>query len=167
MFACNFTPNGWAFCDGTILPVRINPALFSVLKNFYGGGTNTFALPNLQALAAMHWGTGPGLTPRTIGENQGTDVVTLTIATLAVHSHAPGAASPATSTLPTGATWSSPGGVRPPPNFYATQFTNPVPLNNELIGSTGGGLPHNNLMPYLVVNFCIATQGDLPEAAEA
>jgi microcystin-dependent protein len=64
--------------------------------------------------------------------------------------------------LPTGAVWANPGGVRPPPNFYATQFTNPVPLLPTLIGATGGILPHNNLMPYLVVNFCIATQGDPP-----
>ena len=163
MFACNFAPSGWAFCNGTIQPVRANPALYSVIKNFYGGGPTTFALPNLQALAAMHWGAGPGLTPRTIGENLGEPSVVLTTPELPVHSHAPGAANLATATTPANLTWSSPGNVRPAPNFYATKFTNPVAMDPQLIGNTGGGLAHNNLMPYLVVNFCIATQGDLPE----
>ena len=163
MFSCKFAPQGWASCNGAYLPIRAYPGLFSVIGTTYGGnGSTTFALPNLAALVAMHFGTGPGLTPRAIGQVGGEPVVTLTADQLAAHSHAPAATIPATSTLPTGAIWSSPGNVRPAPNFYATLFTGPVPLNTTLIGSNGGVLAHNNLMPYLVVNFCIATQGDTP-----
>lgn len=162
MFSCKFAPQGWASCNGAYLPIRAYPGLFSVIGTTYGGnGTTTFAVPNLAALVAMHFGAGPGLTPRVIGQTGGEPVVMLTLFQLPVHSHAPAATTPAASTLPTDAIWSSPGGVRPPPNFYATQFVNSVPLDSTLIGSTGGVLPHNNLMPYLVVNFCIATQGDL------
>lgn len=163
MFAINFPPVGWAFCNGGILSIRSNPDLFKVIGTFYGGdGRTTFALPNLAALAAIHWGSGPGLTPRYLGQVGGKPVVTLTSDQLPAHSHAPAAAIPANASNPTGAIWSNPGEVRPPPKYYATEFTNPVGMVPTLIGFTGGNLPHNNLMPFLVVNFCIAIQGDLP-----
>ena len=163
MFAINFPPTGWAFCNGGILSIRAYPGLFSVIGTTYGGdGRTTFALPNLAASVAMHWGSGPGLTPRAIGQVGGEPVVQVTVNQLPVHSHAPAAAIPANASNPTGSIWSQPGEVRPPPKYYATKFTNPVPMITTLIGFTGGNLPHNNLMPYLVVNFCIAIQGDAP-----
>src|SRR5258707_3917634 len=116
MFSCKFAHLGWASCNGAFLPIRAYPGLFSVIGTTYGGnGSTTFALPNLAALVAMHFGAGPGLTPRVIGQTGGEPVVMLNADQLAVHSHAPAATTPATNTLPTGGIWSSPGTVRPLP----------------------------------------------------
>lgn len=167
MFGFNFAPNGWAFCDGQLLPISQNTALFSLLGTFYGGdGRTTFALPNLQDSAATHQGTSTASgTDYFVGEQSGVPYVTLITTEMPVHTHIPVAAAPgaAGSNLPdpTGNTWGSVGTQRPAPNFYQSGSPN-VTMSPQAISPTGNSLPHNNLMPYLVMNFCISLQGVFP-----
>jgi microcystin-dependent protein len=159
IFSCNFAPKGWAFCDGQILSISQNTALFSLLGTTYGGnGTSNFALPNFQGCAPMHSGQGPGLTQRQLGENGGSDAVTLLETEVPAHTHA------ANCNSGMGDQYSPAG------NFWATDAGG----NNEYntgggslmapgaVGNAGGGQPHSNLQPYLVLNFCIALQGIFP-----
>ena len=163
MFACGFAPQGWATANGQFLPIQQNTPLFALIQTFYGGdGVRTFRLPDLGGFSPMHWGDGAGLSQRAIGETGGSTIATVSSDQMAAHSHNPGAAEPATSLGPGGEAWSSPGGVRPAPNFYASQMVNPKKMKTGLIGSVGGGLPHNNQMSYLAVTICIALAGEFP-----
>ncbi|MGH3711972.1 MAG: phage tail protein [Micromonosporaceae bacterium] len=159
MMGCNFAPRGFAFCNGQVLPISQNTALFALLGTQYGGdGKTTFALPNLQGRAPMHQGQGPGLTLRGVGENGGSSAVTLTESELPAHDHAAlartGAGLPVQNS-PENKNWAATA-ERP----YGTPST--VAMSPQAIATTGGGVPHNNLSPYLALNFVIALQGVFP-----
>lgn len=162
MFAGNFAPRAYALCNGQLLPIAQNTALFSILGTTYGGdGRTTFGLPNLQGRAAMHQGQGPGLTPRALGETGGTPSVTLISSEMPSHNHQMQCNEVAgTLPSPSNATFGMSGG-RGRPSFYAAQGTN-VPMAQQALGITGGSLPHNNMQPYLGVTFIIALQGIFP-----
>ena len=162
IFPFNFAPKGWAFCDGQILPLSQNTALFSLLGTTYGGdGKSNFALPNMQGNAPMHPGQGPGLSLHDLGETGGSDTVTLLESEIPSHTHTLMAftglgnrLTPANNALSreTGATTFVP--ADPPPAL--------VPMSDNTIAPAGGDQPHNNLQPYLTLNFCIALQGVYP-----
>ena len=161
IFPFNFAPRGWAFCNGQILPISQNTALFSLLGTTYGGnGQSNFALPDLQGRAPMHPGQGPGLSLHDLGETGGSDTVTLLQSEIPVHNHGLMAQS-----IPLGGA-SNPAGNsfnRPASgNLYSASNTNLVQLADQALTPTGGSLPHNNLMPYLTMNFNIALQGVFP-----
>jgi microcystin-dependent protein len=166
MFCGNFAPNGWAFCNGQLLPISQNTALFSLLGNNYGGdGRSTFGLPNLQGAFPMHAGAsaGPGLTPRNVGETGGTDSVTLTTAQLPAHGHAMQAVPGASSGMPDATT-----SLAPTSNGSALyRAADAVYLNTAPsdLAASGGGGAHGNLPPYLAVTFIIALQGIFPARA--
>ncbi len=166
IFAGNFAPRGWAFCNGQLLPISQNTALFSLIGTTYGGdGRTTTALPDLQGRAAMHPGRGPGLTNRRLGERGGTTTVTLTEAQMPNHNHSlmadnnpgnfggggPDTANPVNHHM---ANTTSTG------QFYADGSSNPVGMNSS--GETGGSLAHNNLQPLIAINFIIALVGLYP-----
>jgi microcystin-dependent protein len=161
IFPFNFAPKGWAFCDGQILPISQNTALFSLLGTTYGGdGKSTFALPNLQGSAAMHPGQGQGLSLRDLGEIGGVETVTLLQTEIPVHTHVLQANSDF-ATLQAGdpaRTFArSQNG-----NAYAASGQNVVTMAPQMLAPAGGSLPHNNMQPYLTLNFCIALQGVFP-----
>ena len=162
MFGFNFAPRGWAFCNGQLLPLSQNTALFSLLGTTYGGnGKSNFALPNLQGMAPMFWGQGPGLSLRDIGETSGTDTVTLLTQEIPSHPHSMmTASSPANVNAPSplvGLTRAS-GGFA----YQSDASSSIVQMSPSTLGQYGGGGPHNNDQSYLVVNFCIALQGIFP-----
>ncbi len=162
IFAGNFAPRSWAFCDGQLLPVAQNTALFSLIGTTYGGdGRTTTALPNLQGRAPMHPGRGPGLTARRLGEKVGVETVTLNEAQIPSHNHtARVSGTPAQPGAPTNTssfTRSSAGAA------YQTDTTaNLVDLASETLSTTGGGQVHTNVQPYLTLNYIIALQGLYP-----
>jgi microcystin-dependent protein len=167
MFAGNFPPRGWAFCNGQILPISQNTALFSLLGVQYGGnGTTTFALPNLQGRAPLGQGQGPGLTNRDIGELGGEESLQLLTTQMPAHSHA----------------------IQFPCNSDYTKASQSTPVNGAYVGAdpngaglalysatanasmgatvsgpAGSSLPHQNMQPYLALSFIIATQGVFPQ----
>ena len=158
----NFAAKGWAFCDGQILPISQNTALFSLLGTFYGGdGKSNFALPNLQGCVPINQGQGPGLSDHFIGESSGSPTVTLLTSEIPVHRHgvmastAQDQSSPANNGLGQGQLIYK---NLANPNVIANQ----TPLNPSMIGLAGSDQPHNNMMPYLTLNFCIAMQGVFP-----
>lgn len=161
MFAGNFAPTGWAQCNGQLLPLSQNTALFSLLGTVYGGdGKSTFALPNLQGSLPIAQGQGAGLSERVLGETGGSENVTLLQSEMPAHTHAINAYKddPADVNTP------SPNvilGASAALNLYATSGANTT-LNLQALAISGGGLPHNNMPPYLVVNFIIAMQGVFP-----
>jgi len=167
IFPFNFPPKGWAFCDGQVMPISQNTALFSLLGTTYGGdGKSTFALPDLQGTAPLQQGQGPGLTDWVLGELQGSDTVTLLQSEIPAHSHAvnaqtqnASASAPAGAFLAAGHYGGAQGGAV---NYYFTSNTPQTLLAFSAIGPTGGNQPHNNMMPYLTLNFCIALQGIFP-----
>jgi microcystin-dependent protein len=159
IFGFTFPPKGWASCQGQLIPISQNTALFSLLGTFYGGdGKSNFGLPNLQGAVPIHQGSGPGLTPRVPGETAGTETVTLTTSQMAAHSH-PAVCNTAEGDDygPGNDVWATDlaGG-----NEYAT--TAPGKMNAGSLNPAGGGLAHNNLQPYLSMNYCIALQGIFP-----
>jgi microcystin-dependent protein len=168
IFAGTFAIKGWAFCGGQFLSITQNTALFSVIGTNYGGnGTTTFALPNLQGSVPMGQGNGRGLTPRVVGETGGSPTVTLNLGELAAHSHAlHGRAVTGTTGTP------GPTAALAMPSTasdlaYKVTATNTVPMNPSAILPAGGApngsvLPHNNLQPYIAVNFIIALNGIFP-----
>ncbi len=158
MFGFNFAPSGWALCNGQILPINQNQALFSLLGTFYGGdGITTFALPNLQSRVAVHMGTGSGLSPYEIGQNGGVENVTLTTGEMPSHTHGVGANGSAATSSRAG------GGVlaRTSQSTYGTS-TDGTLMNANVIQPSGSSQPHPNIQPYLTINFCIALQGIFP-----
>src|SRR5258707_6544055 len=162
IFPFNFAPKGWAFCDGQILPLSQNTALFSLLGTTYGGdGKSNFALPDMQGNAPMHPGQGPGLSLHDLGETGGSDTVTLLESEIPSHGHglmAQAAAATSQTPGPTVGLARSRG-----LNVYQTVTTqNLVQMSDNTIAPAGGDQPHNNLMPYLTLNFCIALQGVYP-----
>ena len=164
IFPFNFPPKGWAFCDGQLMPLSQNTALFSLLGTTYGGdGKSTFALPDLQGSAPMHPGQGPGLSLHDLGETGGSETVTLLLSEIPIHTHTVGRSLDATgdSMTPVSSIWAQAGSVRAAVNSY-----NPGPptgaMKSDVIQVTGGSQPHNNMQPYLTLNFCIALQGVFP-----
>lgn len=159
IFAGNFAPRGWAFCNGQLLPISQNTALFSLIGTTYGGdGRTTTALPDLQGRAPMHPGRGPGLTSRRLGERGGVETVTLTEAQMANHNHPLRADSAqGNSRTPTGnALARAAGGLA-----YAPA-NNLVAMSDQALPSTGGSQAHNNLQPFLTMNYIIALVGLYP-----
>lgn len=166
IFAGNFAPTGWALCDGQLMPISQNTALFSLLGTNYGGdGKSTFGLPNLQGSAPMQQGQGPGLSLRVLGEIGGEQSVTLLQTEMPSHGHGVQADTTATAltTSPVNATWSKAPGRTPPP-LYATGAPN-TPMSPLATSVVGGSLPHNNMPPYLGLTFIIALQGIFPARA--
>ena len=163
MFGGNFAPTGWALCDGQLLSIAQNSALFSILGTTFGGnGQTTFALPDLRGRVPMHWGQGPGLTPRTIGESSGSETVTLLSTQMPAHTHTLNANSgQGDSFTPPGAV---PAGAvdstQQPLNIYSSTIN--TTMNPAAIGAAGGSQPHQNMQPYLCVTFIIALQGIYP-----
>jgi microcystin-dependent protein len=160
IFPFNFAPKGWAWCDGQLLPLSQNTALFSLLGTTYGGdGKSNFALPDLQGCAPMHPGQGPGLSLHDLGEQGGSETVTLLESEIPAHTHALYASDAmAASRRPGGnALGESFNG-----NVYQSSTANLVAMNLSALTPAGGDLPHNNLMPYLTFYFCIALQGVFP-----
>jgi len=159
IFGFNFAPRGWAFCDGQLLPISQNTALFSLLGTFYGGdGKSTFALPDMQGNAPVGAGDGPGLSPRFLGETAGSSSVTLLVSEIPLHNHLFNVLS-------------DPGDLKDPSAHFLARsqngsaYTTPGPLVNmnfQYISITGSSFPHNNMQPYLTANFCIAMQGVFP-----
>jgi len=157
MFGFNFAPKGWAFCNGQLLPLSQNTALFSLLGTFYGGdGKSTFALPDLQGSVPIHSGQGQGLSEYFLGQQGGTEFVTLLQSEMPIHTHIFQASEEVVN-------------ESTPANFFfgagETRYAPPAAVTQmapQALSIAGGSLPHNNLMPYLVVNFCIAMQGVFP-----
>jgi microcystin-dependent protein len=160
MFAGNFAPRNWAFCDGQLLTVSQNDALFSLLGTIYGGdGRTTFGLPDMRGRIPIHAGTGPGLSPRSLGSKGGLENVTLTANQLPSHSHATGALSkPGDSGNPQNRLWAATSGS---PAFYSADSPDEMMDPNTLTGK-GGSQSHSNLMPFLCVHFIIALFGVYP-----
>src|SRR4030095_11000054 len=159
IFPFNFAPKGWAFCDGQILPISQNTALFSLLGTTYGGnGQSTFALPDLQGSTPMHPGQAQGGSLYDLGQQGGSEFVTLIESEMPSHGHT---ANPKTSlgnqATPAAFSWAG--------SQVAKQFVTTAPnkqMSPFTIGIAGGSLPHNNMQPYLTLNFCIALQGVFP-----
>lgn len=164
IFAGNFAPTGWAMCNGQVLPISQNTALFSLVGTYYGGnGTSNFSLPNLQSSAPLGSGQGPGLTQRFIGETAGEPTVTLLNTEMPSHSHQANACTSGGVDSPANALWGESKLGKTPLNVYApsTAGTN-VQMNPLALSPAGGSQPHNNLPPYLCLNFIIALQGIFP-----
>lgn len=163
MFGCNFAPTGWALCNGQLLPISQNTALFSLLGTYYGGdGKSTFALPNIQGSATMNQGQGQGLTQRYIGESSGESSVTLLVTEMPMHNHLFNAVLNSTLPDPAGNVWGNPTNRRPPPNLFASAVSGAQAMSLNALAQAGNTQPHNNMMPYLVMNYCIAMQGVFP-----
>jgi microcystin-dependent protein len=160
MFTYTFAPRSWAYCDGQLLPISQNTALFSLIGTTYGGdGQTTFALPNLQGRVPMHPGRGPGLTQRRLGESVGQPTVSLTESEIPAHTHRLRASQAlGTSTSPSGEYAAAYGGNR----VYADEPQNLVQMSPAALQTSGAGNEHENRQPYLVVSFCIALQGLYP-----
>jgi microcystin-dependent protein len=158
-FGFNFPPTGWAQCNGQLLPISQNTALFSLLGTYYGGdGKSTFALPSLQASSPMDQGQGPGLTERYIGEVGGSGYVTLLQSEMPAHPHLiSGSSRQANENDPNNFYWG--GAVQ---GMYSPTANPPQQMAPQILGPAGGSTPHNNMQPYLVLNFCIALQGIFP-----
>jgi microcystin-dependent protein len=161
VFGCNFAPTGWAFCDGQLLPISQNTALFSLLGTFYGGdGKSTFALPDMQGNIPIGQGQGAGLNDYFLGQQGGAAEITVLQSEIPVHNHnvqfdssnGSNTASPAGNGLGTSAAT----------NIYTSATSPQVPFNFQAISVAGSSFPHNNMMPYLTLNFCIALQGIFP-----
>ncbi|WP_295794195.1 tail fiber protein [Mucilaginibacter sp.] len=165
MFAGNFNPRGWALCNGQLMSIAQNSALFAILGTTYGGdGVQTFGLPDYRGRAPMHWGSGPGLTPRVIGEAAGEENVTLLNSNMPIHNHlinastAQGTVGPPTNGFLATSVDNDSGGN--PFNFVTT--TPDTTLAPTAVAAAGGSIPHDNMQPYLVVTFIIATEGIFP-----
>jgi microcystin-dependent protein len=160
IFPFNFAPKGWAFCDGQLLPISQNTALFSLLGTTYGGdGKSNFALPNLQGNAPMHPGQGPGLSLHDLGETGGSDTVTLLVSEVPSHSHA--ARADAIDVADTNVPSQNASFAQSSGGTLYQQATN-TQLAPQALIPAGGDQPHNNMQPYLTLNFCIALQGVFP-----
>lgn len=165
IFGFNFAPKGWALCNGQIMPISQNTALFSLLGTNYGGdGKSNFALPNLQGSAPLHPGQGPGLSFRSLGELGGEQNVTLLQTEMPSHAHTAQGFSGAGGQNPGGNSWADAN-----QRGISTYTPGSAPSNVQMspfgLSISGGSQPHNNMMPYLTLNFCIALQGIFPARA--
>jgi len=163
IFPFNYAPNNWASCNGQVMPISQNTALFSLLGTTYGGnGFTTFALPNLQGNVPMSFGAGPGLTPRDLGEVGGSLQATINTGSMPAHTHPlMAAAPPATLNAPSNTTSlaRSSGGT-----VYSASNASLKEMDKSAISDfAGGNQPHNNVQPYLALNFCIALSGIFPQ----
>jgi microcystin-dependent protein len=162
IFTAGFAPKGWAQCDGQLMPISQNTALFSLLGTTYGGdGKSNFALPNLQGSAPMQAGQGPGLTLRDLGETGGEQTVTLLQTEMPAHPHSAQGATGSNQGSPAGNAWAS-GSKSSGGTVYAPATATKVTMNPFALSIAGGNLPHNNLMPFLGLMFIIALQGVFP-----
>ena len=159
MFGFNFAPRGWAMCNGQLLAIAQNTALFALLGTTYGGnGQTTFALPNLQSRVPIHFGQGPGLSNYSLGQTAGQETVTLLTTQMPQHTHFVACHTDDAATgVPSNAF----------PSASAQNIYSPTATPNQFMGQSmltpaGNGQPHNNIQPYLVLNFCIAMQGIFP-----
>jgi microcystin-dependent protein len=160
--AFNFAPVGYALCDGQLLPISQNTALFALLGTFYGGnGTTTFALPDLQGRVPLGMGDGSGLTPRVIGERDGAEGITLLTNQLPAHSHAFNVSSAGGNAVTPVNNLLAPDAIGGSAPFESGAAPNST-MAATAIGSTGGSQPHNNMQPSLCLNFYIALQGIFP-----
>ena len=161
IFAGNFAPRGWAFCNGQLLPIAQNTALFSLIGTTYGGdGRTTTALPNLKGRAAMHPGRGPGLTSRRLGQRGGSEMITLSEAQMPNHTHTvQGSSDVPDSRQPGNSLPAQPVG-RGAAVLYGT--ANQVSFASSMVTNTGGSQAHNNLQPFLTMTFIIALVGLYP-----
>lgn len=165
IFAGNFAPTGWALCNGQLMPISQNTALFSLLGTTYGGdGKSTFGLPNLQGAAPLGAGQGPGLSLRSLGESGGEQTVTLLTTEMPAHTHTAQAdAAGGGNAVPTNNAWGASGGRgRPAAPYAPTSPASNVQMSVSGTSVTGTGLPHNNMPPYLCMTFIIALQGIFP-----
>lgn len=160
MFAGEFPPSGWALCDGQILSVAQNEALFSLLGSSYGGdGQSTFGLPDLRGRIPIHYGSGPGLSTRSLGQKGGAENETISLAQLPSHEHSLQAAVGAgDSELPAGRQFAT---AETQQVFYRERVPEQE-LSQSIVQEAGGGQPHDNVMPFICVNFIIALFGVLP-----
>jgi microcystin-dependent protein len=158
MVAFNFAPAGWALCDGQLMSISQNDALFNLIGTTYGGdGLTTFALPNLAGRLPVHMGAGAGLSTRVIGESSGSESVTLISTQLPGHTHAPqGLSFSGSQSSPQNGVWAGSADAH-----YSASPAN-LPMRNNLIGGTGGSQPHTNLMPFTAINFTISLFGIYP-----
>jgi len=162
IFAGNYAPRDWAFCDGRELSVAQNSALFSILGATYGGdGTTTFKLPDLRGRAPMHFGNGPDLTPRKIAQTIGTSTVTLTETQMPIHTHRPQGSSVVAGGIdnPTNAIWGSESALSSKPYV---NVKDPVAMKADIVKPQGGNQPHNNMQPFVAMNFIICLEGVYP-----
>ena len=159
LFPFNFPPKGWAFCAGQVMSISQNTALFSLLGTTYGGnGTSNFALPNLEGSVAMHPGQGPGLSLHDLGETGGSETVTLLESEIPSHIHMANCSSTQGNDYgPSGDFWSP--DVTGNPQYGATAS---LTMAGDAVGPGGSSQPHNNMQPYLALNYCIALQGVYP-----
>lgn len=161
IFTAGFAPKGWAQCDGQLMPISQNTALFSLLGTTYGGnGTSNFALPNMQGSAPMQAGQGPGLSLRDLGETAGEQTVTLLTTEMPAHQHSALADATANNNDPTGNIWAS--GQKGFGNVYLSPPDNTAQMNPFALSIAGGSQPHNNMPPFLGLMFIIALQGVFP-----
>jgi microcystin-dependent protein len=152
MFAGNFAPAGWAFCDGRLIPIDQNEALFALIGTTYGGdGQSTFALPDLRSRVPIH--AGPGFV---LGQQAGVETVTLSLAQIPAHSHVPQGNTSPTASSPAENVWA--GGVT---NSYSTAAPN-ANMDPGALGSAGGSQPHDNMLPFLAINFILSLFGIFP-----
>lgn len=161
IFPFNFAPKGWAWCDGQLMPLSQNTALFSLLGTTYGGnGKSNFGLPNLQGRTPMQPGQGPGLSPHDLGETGGSDLVTLLESEMPSHTHTSMAlGAPGNRTSPAGNSIARPSAG----NAFVPPAGAPlVPMSQQALPPAGSGQPHNNMQPFLTFYFCIALQGVFP-----
>ncbi|MWV42037.1 phage tail protein [Paenibacillus sp. HJL G12] len=167
IFAGNFAPRGWALCNGQLLNVSQNTVLFSILGAQYGGdGRTNFALPNLMGSAPMHQGAGPGLTPRTVGQQIGATTETLTTQQIPNHNHIPQAVDAVgNSKSPVGNLWSQSQKQGIPPHQTQTKLYDATPtvqMSPLALSVAGGSQPHNNMQPFIAQNFIICLEGEYP-----
>src|SRR5262245_12581551 len=161
MFGGNFAPRGWAFCNGQLLSIAQNTALFSILGTTYGGnGQTTFALPNLQGRVAIHPGQSPGTSNYTLGETAGTENVTLTTSQMPMHNHIVAASQSASTTNPQGSVPSN-DSRGTPVTIYAAQ-SDGTQMNPQMIGVAGGSQPFSVVQPFQCVNYIICLEGIYP-----
>lgn len=164
LFAGNYAPKGWALCNGELLSIQQNIPLYSIIGNLYGGdGITTFALPNFQGMAPMGQGAGPGLTPRPLGDVTGKTSEQLQLAQMPNHTHTANGTSVSSGSTaladPTNAIWGSEF-VSAPNKPYAANAS--VEMNAMALSTVGGNAAHNNMQPFLALNFIIALEGEFP-----
>src|SRR3954451_15732974 len=165
MFGGNFAPNGWALCNGQLMSISQNTALFSLLGTTYGGdGRVTFGLPDLRGMSPMQQGQGPGLSPRYLGETGGTEAVTLQQTEMPIHTHLVQTVDgPGDVNSPAGAVFAQASEGRVTDRIYGSSANPNAIMHAQSYGLAGGNQPHNNMPPYLTLTFIIALQGIFPQ----